>query len=91
MQKHVESPRTMSSREFNQNVAKAKRAAAAGPVTITDRGRPAYVLMSHEDYFRLLQRRPSIVELLNHEESKDLEFEPARMRSGWLKPADFGD
>jgi len=91
MQDRVKSPRTFSSREFNQDVGKAKRAADQGPVTITDRGNPAYVLMTHNDYLQLLRRRPSVVDLLNHEESKDLEFEPARMGSGWLKPADFRD
>ena len=50
MQKHVKNPRTIASREFNQDIGKAKRAAEEGPVVITDRGRPAYVLMKHEDY-----------------------------------------
>jgi len=43
----------MSSREFNRDTGRAKRAAAAGPVFITDRGRPAHVLLSIEDYRRL--------------------------------------
>ena len=37
---------TLSSREFNQAASEAKRAANKGPVFITDRGRPAHVLMS---------------------------------------------
>ncbi len=37
---------TFSSREFNQAASEAKRAANDGPVFITDRGRPAHVLMS---------------------------------------------
>lgn len=42
---------TMSAREFNQNLAKAKRAAASeGPVIVTDRGKPAYVLMAYVEY-----------------------------------------
>ena len=52
MQRH-QLPNTMSSREFNQDLAKAKRAAKQGPVTITDRGKPAFVLMKHQDYLRL--------------------------------------
>ncbi len=43
----------MSSREFNQDTGRAKKAAADGPVFITDRGRPAHVLLSIEDYRRL--------------------------------------
>ena len=44
----------ISSREFNQNTSGAKKAAARGPVYITDRGRPAHVLLAYEDYERLL-------------------------------------
>ena len=79
----------MSSREFNQDVGKAKRAAENAPVMITDRGTPAFVLMKYVEYERLLGERPSIADLLNHEETKDLEFEPARIRDGWLHPADL--
>ncbi len=32
---------TMTSREFNQDTSRAKKAAARGPVFITDRGWPA--------------------------------------------------
>jgi len=46
----------LTSREFNQDVARAKRAAREGPVIITDRGRPAYVLMRHDTYQRLAGR-----------------------------------
>ena len=48
---------TMTSREFNQNTAGAKRAAANGPVVITDRGTPSHVLVSMSDYERLLTER----------------------------------
>jgi PHD/YefM family antitoxin component YafN of YafNO toxin-antitoxin module len=37
---------TISSREFNQDVSRAKRIAFKGPVFITDRGRPAHVLLT---------------------------------------------
>lgn len=40
---------TLSSRELNQDVSRAKRAARHGPVLITDRGKPAHVLLSFED------------------------------------------
>ena len=35
----------------------AKRAAAKGPVFITDRGRPVLALLKIEDYYRLAGRR----------------------------------
>lgn len=44
---------SLSSREFNQDTGRAKRAAKNGPVFITDRGRPAHVLLTIEDYQRL--------------------------------------
>ena len=43
---------TLTSREFNQDTSRAKKAAARGPVFITDRGRPAHVLLSIEAYPR---------------------------------------
>ncbi|MGH9078353.1 MAG: type II toxin-antitoxin system Phd/YefM family antitoxin [Acidimicrobiales bacterium] len=44
----------MSSREFNQDTSRAKKAAADGPVFITDRGRPAHVLLTFQAYEKLL-------------------------------------
>ena len=44
---------TISSREFNRDSGKAKRAASDGPVFITDRGTPSYVLLTIEEYRRL--------------------------------------
>ena len=44
---------TISSREFNQNVAKAKNMSDTAPVCITDRGEPAYVLMNYAAYQNL--------------------------------------
>ena len=57
MNRHVPL-RTMSSREFNQNTGRAKQAADHGPLTITDRGKPAYVLMRYENFERLAPHRP---------------------------------
>ncbi len=53
-----------SSREFNQDTAKAKKAAGAGPVFITDRGKPAHVLLSIEEYQRLTGERRNIADAL---------------------------
>ena len=69
-------PTTLSSRQFNQDVGRAKKAALSGPVFITDRGRPAHVLLCIEEYQRLLGGQASIVELLSMDD--DLEFEPPR-------------
>ncbi|HRD33190.1 MAG TPA: type II toxin-antitoxin system Phd/YefM family antitoxin [Rhodocyclaceae bacterium] len=55
---------TLSSREFNQHASDAKKAANNGPVFITDRGRPAHVLLSIEDYQRITGGRQKIADLL---------------------------
>ncbi len=55
---------TLSSREFNQDTSRAKKAAAEGPVFITDRGTPAHVLLSIEEYQRLTGGQGSIIDRL---------------------------
>jgi len=69
----------ITGREFNQDVGRAKRAAAKGPVIITDRGRPAFVLMRHETYQRLSSRGPSIRALLAQPKDADIDFEAPRL------------
>ena len=81
---------TLTSREFNQDIARAKRAANEGPVIITDRGRPAYVLMRHETYQRLAGRALGIRALLAHPESEDVAFEPPRLGGDPPRRADLG-
>lgn len=44
----------MTSREFNQDTSGAKKAAERGPVYITDRGRPAHVLLTFDAYEELV-------------------------------------
>lgn len=72
---------TISSRMFNQDASGAKRAAMDGPVFITDRGRPAHVLLSIEDYQRLTGRQESILDLLADPEAADVEFTPGRVET----------
>ena len=79
---------TITSREFNQNVSAAKRAAETEPVFITDRGRPAHVLMSIEQYRRLAATHGNIVQMLAMEE--DVAFEPARLVPGTMSVPDLG-
>ena len=43
----------MTSREFNRDVAKAKRASKEAPVIVTDRGEPAHVLLDYQEYKKL--------------------------------------
>ena len=41
---------TLSSRQFNQDASKAKKAAKTVPVFITDRGKPAHELLTFGEY-----------------------------------------
>lgn len=80
---------TFSSREFNRDVTRAKKAARSGPVFITDRGRPAHVLLSVEDYRRLTGAQASIVDLLAMPDGVEIEFEPPRLSGPLFRPADL--
>lgn len=71
---------TLTSREFNQDTGRAKRATADGPVIITDRGKPAHVLLSIEEYQRLKAGRRNIVDALAMPGGEDIEFDPPRLR-----------
>lgn len=69
----------ITSREFNQDTGRAKRAAAAGPVFITDRGQPSHVLLTIDEYQRLAGGSPTLVELLAEPEGvENVDFEPPR-------------
>lgn len=73
---------TLSSRELNQDVTRAKKATRSGPVFITDRGKPAHVLLSFEEYQRLTRQRRNIADVLAMPDVADIEFEPPRMTIG---------
>ncbi|WP_045739021.1 type II toxin-antitoxin system Phd/YefM family antitoxin [Xanthomonas sp. MUS 060] len=79
---------TLSSRELNQDVTRAKKATRSGPVFITDRGKPAHVLLSFEDYQRLTRQRRNIADALAMPGVADIEFEPPRVTIA-ARPADL--
>jgi prevent-host-death family protein len=64
---------TVTSRDFNNDVAAAKRRAAIEPVIITDRGRPSFVLMSMSEFTRLRGPSGGIVDALRMSEDVSLE------------------
>ena len=80
---------TLSSREFNQDTSRAKKAARKGPVIITDRGRPAHVLLSIQDYRKISKKRESILDILAMPGVGDIDFEPPRLGDESIRPADF--
>lgn len=80
---------TFSSREFNQDVSKIKKAAIQGPVFITDRGHPAHVLLSIEDYLKLTKTKETIVELLAMPDASDIEFEAPKIKGKIYRAEEF--
>lgn len=79
----------VSSREFNQHTSRAKKAAGSGPVVITERGRPAHVLLTYEDYQQLAGGEGSIIDRLGLPEGvEDVELEIPR-RKERARPADL--
>lgn len=77
---------TISAREFNQQVSKARQAALEEPVFITERGRPRHVLLSIEAYEALLGGQTSIAELLHLDDDLDVESPQAQ---GHARAAEF--
>src|SRR5215469_12405847 len=79
----------LSSRDFNQDTSRAKRAAKRGPVFITDRGRPSHVLLTVQEYERITGGQKSVADLLAMPSAAEVEFEPPRLRGSLHESADL--
>lgn len=71
---------TLTSRELNQDIGRAKRAAKLGPVVVTDRGKPAHVLLSYSEYRRLTASGRTLAEALGMPDAADIKFEPPKVQ-----------
>jgi PHD/YefM family antitoxin component YafN of YafNO toxin-antitoxin module len=80
---------TLTSREFNQDAGRAKRAALDGPVFITDRGKTAHVLLTIEDYNKLTGVRRNLAEILACPEAGGIAFEPQKLRGELFQAGDL--
>jgi prevent-host-death family protein len=87
--RHKVTVTTVTSRQFNQDASGAKKAARRGPVFITDRGKPAHVLLTIEDYHRLAGGSMSLAAALAQPGENDFEFDPPRV-DNIVRPADLG-
>lgn len=67
---------TVSSRDLNQDLGRAKKAALQGPVVITDRGRPSHVLLSYAAYRRLLGEGSDLLAALAMPGLSGIAFDP---------------
>lgn len=77
----------ISSREFNQDTSGAKKAAERGPVYITDRGRPAHVLLTFDAYEQLIGRSRVLDLLAEPAGVEDIELSVPRSRDVAAPPA----
>ena len=81
---------TFSSRDFTRDVSAAKRAAAEGPVFITDRGRPAFALLTIAEYYRIVgEGEPTFLSVMDGiPGAQDIEINPLRLEIQ-IRPAEF--
>ena len=71
---------TVTSRELNQDVARAKNAAKSGLVFIADRGKPTHLLLSIGDYRRLAGEDRNLLEAVSMAGLADIDLNPPRAR-----------
>jgi PHD/YefM family antitoxin component YafN of YafNO toxin-antitoxin module len=81
---------TLSSREFNQKIGYAKKAAQDGPVFVTDRGEQTHVLLNVQEYRKITSKGQTLSEMLAYPPLAEIDddFEFPRL-DGPFKPADF--
>lgn len=79
---------TLSSREFQQNANRAQKASRDGPVFITNRGQPAHVLLTYEEYRRMAGQRRTLLEALAMPGLADIEVDFEGPRDA-PRPADL--
>lgn len=79
---------TVTSRELNQDISKIKKVCEVGPVYVTNRGEPTHVMMTFEEYQKLVGNQESIIELLAMDDA-DIEFEPPKLESDLFKAVDL--
>ena len=72
--------RSFSSRQFNQDISGAKKAAKDGPVFITDRGKPSHVLITIADYHELTNSTTNMIELLAMDDACTAELDAPKIQ-----------
>lgn len=85
----TEGSTTITSREFNHDTGRAKKAARSGPVYVTDRGEPSFVLLTYERYRELIGTSSLLIETLcRTPDVGEVDFHPPRRRDV-AEPIDF--
>ncbi len=81
---------TLSSRDFARDLANAKKATKSGPLIVTDRGRPTFVLLKIEDYYSLAGAKgQSLLATMDAIPCGSFEFDPPKLTGNSLLPPDF--
>lgn len=87
--------KVMTSREFNQHLHQAQKAAQIAPVIITNRGEPAYVLMTYAEYTQKEKSAPftTLLDLLADTDPAcaDIELELKPSSRAQRRPVDLED
>jgi prevent-host-death family protein len=73
--------------EVNQNFSRARNALEEGPVIITERGKPAFVLMTYDHFAARDGVRPLLLERIDVPGTEMIDLDPPRLATGFL-PAD---
>ena len=71
-------PRTFTSSEFHRAPGRIKKAAADGPVVITERGRPIMAVLPYGAYERLTVTPSNILDALDMEGVGEIEIDFTR-------------
>ena len=72
---------TFTSREFNHDTGRAKKAARSGPVYVTDRGELSFVLLTYDRYRELVGGSSCLVKTLCRTPGVgEIDFEVPRRR-----------
>ena len=80
---------TVSSRKFNQDISKIKRATSNGPIFVTNRGRATHVLMTIEEYYKITGKNENIVDLLAMKSDLEIDFDPPKLQGELIKHVDL--
>ncbi|MFN0113904.1 MAG: type II toxin-antitoxin system Phd/YefM family antitoxin [Paracoccaceae bacterium] len=83
-------PLTLTSRQFNQDTARAKREAAKGPVFVTDRGRTTHVLLTVEEFERMKGPKKTLADMLYWPGAAEVELELPERRIEPVREIDWG-
>ena len=79
-------PTSVTAREFNRDSSRVKRESDAGPVFITDRGKPSHVLMTINDYRRIMGSNHSWLDLMGDPDAAGIDLDVDRDRKATFRP-----